>query len=50
MFKPKDKKELLSLLKEKPFKILLSEEGKATQIADLVKKLNQRQVTVLVLE
>ena len=50
MFKPKNKQELISLLKEKSFKILLTEEGKAAAIADMLKKLSSKQVTVLVLE
>jgi vacuolar-type H+-ATPase subunit F/Vma7 len=50
MIKPKNKPELMKLLGEKNFKIILIEEGKATDLANQVRKLNSKQVTVIVLE
>ena len=50
MFKPKNKQELLDQLRLKNFKIVLVEEGEASAIADKLKKLAKKKVTVLVLE
>lgn len=50
MIKPKNKPELMKLLGEKNFKIILIEEGKATDLANQVRKLNSKAVTVIVLE
>ena len=50
MIKPKTKADLLKLLNAKTFKILLIDEGKAMVIADQVKKLNAKQITLIVLE
>lgn len=50
MIKPKNKPELLKLLGEKNFKILLIDENQANLISDQIKKLNNKKVTVIVLE
>jgi|688.fasta_scaffold2546998_2 hypothetical protein len=50
MIKPKTKVELLKLLNAKTFKILLIDEGKAMDIADQIKKLNAKRITVIVLD
>ena len=50
MIKPKNKPELMKLLGEKTFKIILIEEGKATDLANQVRKLNSKLVTVIVLD
>jgi|APGre2960657505_1045072.scaffolds.fasta_scaffold645751_1 vacuolar-type H+-ATPase subunit F/Vma7 len=50
MIKPKNKQELLKLLSEKTYKITLIEEGKAITLADQIKRLNNKSITVIVLE
>ena len=50
MIKPKNKPELLKLLGEKNFKIVLIEEGKASDLANQVRKLNSKAVTIIVLD
>lgn len=50
MIKPKNKKELIDLLKTKTFKVLLIDENKATLIADQIRKMSNKKVTVVVLE
>ena len=50
MIKPKTKAELLKLLNAKTFKILLIDEGKGEEIANQLRKLNAKQITVIVLE
>lgn len=40
----------MKLLGEKNFKIILIEEGKATDLANQVRKLNNKDVTVIVLD
>jgi hypothetical protein len=50
MIKPKTKAELLKLLNAKTFKILLIDEGKGEEIANQIRKLNAKQITVIVLD
>ncbi len=50
MIKPKNKPELIKLLAEKSFKIILIEEGKATDLANQVRKLNGKMVTLIILD
>jgi hypothetical protein len=50
MIKPKTKAELLKLLNAKTFKILLIDDGKGEEISNQIKKLNAKQITVIVLE
>ena len=50
MIKPKNKPELLKLLGEKNFKILLIDENPANLIAEQLRKLNVKKVTVIVLD
>jgi vacuolar-type H+-ATPase subunit F/Vma7 len=50
MIKPKNKQELLDLLKTKNFKIVLIDENQASLISDQIKRLNHKKVTVIVLE
>jgi hypothetical protein len=50
MIKPKNKQELLKLLSEKTYKISFIEEGKAGVLGDQIKKLNNKVITVIVLE
>ena len=49
MIKPKTKAELLKLLNAKAFKILLIDEGRGEEIAVQIRKLNAKQITVIVL-
>ena len=50
MIKPKNKQELLKLLTEKTYKITLIEEGRAGVLGEQIKKLNNKPITVIVLE
>lgn len=50
MIKPKNKQELLDLLKMKNFKIVMVDENQANLLSEQVKKLNTKVVTVIVLE
>jgi hypothetical protein len=50
MIKPKNKQELLDLLKTKNFKIVMIEETQANLISDQIKRLNNKKVTVIVLD
>ncbi len=50
MIKPKNKHELLELLTKKTYKITFIEEGKAVVLCDQIRKLNDKTITVIVLE
>ena len=50
MIKPKNKQELLNLLKTKNFKVVMIEENQANLISDQIKRLNNKKVTVIVLD
>lgn len=50
MIKPKNKQELIDLLKTKNFKIVLIDENQANLISDQIRKLNNKKVTVIVLD
>lgn len=50
MIKPKNKQELLDLLKTKNFKIVLIEENQANLISEQIRKLNGKKITVIVLD
>ena len=49
MFKPTTRLELIRRLQSKMFNVLHIEEGKAKDVAELVKALGNKEVTVIVL-
>jgi vacuolar-type H+-ATPase subunit F/Vma7 len=49
MLKPKNKQELLKLLQQKTFDILLIEEGDIKKIIEQLKVLRQRNASVIVI-
>lgn len=49
MIKPKNKPELMKLLGEKNFKIILIEEGKANLFMEDIRKLQSKKITLIVL-
>lgn len=51
MIKPKNKQDLIDMLRSKTFKVLMVEEDEARKLAEQVKKLQGKNtVTVIVLE
>ena len=50
MIKPKTKADLMKILTTKTFKVILIEEGKANLIANQLKNIKNKEVTVIVLE
>lgn len=50
MIKPKNKQELVKLLTEKTYKIIMIEEGKGVVLSEQIRKLNNKSITVIVLE
>lgn len=49
MIIPKNKAELIELLSKKSFKVEQISEGKAMEIADKIKKIGSKNVTVIVI-